>query len=155
MTKRNKLVMLAAAFMLLSIPAAGHAQGRYAGNQRNTRVNRYYNSRLKESVKRVDKLSGQLKDALDSALDRSRLDGRNREDRINEIANDFHSAAAQFKDKFDDGRNPDNAAQEARRVIDLGAQLDRVIGRSRPGRQMVSRWAQIRSDLRVIENAYR
>lgn len=149
------LSIVAMALMLLSIPVAGYAQGGYYGQgQRDNRRYRNQNRYVVESVKRIDRLSGQLKDDLDRSLDRSRFDGRNREDRINDVADDFHSAAAQLRDRFDDGRNPGRASQEARRVLELGSRLDRIISRNRFNRQVESRWLQIKSDLRVLQNAY-
>lgn len=152
---RRMLSIVAMALMLLSIPVAGYAQnGSYRRDQRDRGDRNYNNRYLRESVRRIDRLSGQLQNDLDRSLDRSRLDGRNREDRINDIASDFHSAAAQLKDRFDDGRNPGRASQEARRVLDLGSRLDRIIGRQRLSRQVESKWWQIKSDLRVLQNAY-
>lgn len=152
---RRMLSILAMALMLLSIPVAGYAQDGYYGREQvNSRRNRHNNNYLRDSVRRIDRLSGQLKDDLDRSLDRSRFDGRNREDRINDIAHDFHAAAARLRDRFDDGRNPGRAASEARRVLELGSRLDRIIGRNRLSRQVESKWWQIKSDLRVLQNAY-
>src|ERR687894_540988 len=105
--KRRTLWILATAFMLLSLPMAGYAQGGYYGrNQRQNIRDRNYQSRfLKESIRRVDWMSGQLKRDLDRSLDRSRFDGRLREDRINDLASDFHSAASHLRNSFDDRLN--------------------------------------------------
>lgn len=150
MKRRRTFLIVTTVLLLFSISTSGSAQLRNnRGRGRNNDV-RY----LRSSVERVDKLSGQLKDDIDRALDRSRLDGRNREDRVNDLARDFHEAAAQLKDRFDDGRDLDRAAGEARRVIDLGSRLDRSIGRNRLGGQVASKWSRIRSDLRAIQNAY-
>jgi exonuclease VII large subunit len=159
---RRMLSIVAMALMLLSIPVAGYAQdGYYRQDQRDNgrdwrdhRRNRNHNRFVMESIRRIDRLSGQLKNDLDRSLDRSRFDGRNREDRINDLANDFHSAAAQLRDRFDDGRNPGRASQEARRMLELGSRLDRIISRQRFNRQVEARWWQIKSDLRVVQNAF-
>lgn len=152
--KRRIIVLTTSVIMLLSISAAGFAQDYSGRYRRDTRASRYYGGNVKESVKRLDKLSGQLKNDVDRALDRSSYDGRNREDRINDVVNDFHSAAAEFKDRFDDGRDPGRAEQEARRVLDLGYQLDRIIGRNELGSQVESKWSQIMNNLRVIQDLY-
>lgn len=152
--KRRTLILMAGAIMLLSFPVSGIGQDYNDRYPSDYRANRYDSRSLKESVKRVDKLSGQLKSDIDRALDRSRLDGRRSEDRINELANDFHSAAAQFKDKFDDGSDPDGAEREARRVLDLGFQLDRLIDRNRLDRRVESKWSQVVHDLQLIRDAY-
>lgn len=154
MRVRRLFLFLTTAFMLFSISAVSYAQGRYRDRDwRNN--NNYYNSRaVINSAKRVDRLSGQLKGDLDRALDRSRLDGRNREDQVNVIANEFHSVAARFRDIIDNGRDLSYASREAQRLLDLGWRLDRVISRNRFDSRVESKWSQIRSDLRVIQNAY-
>ena len=154
--KRRTLWILATAFMLLSLPMSGYAQGGFYGRaQRQNRGDRNFQNRfLKESIRRVDWMSGQLKRDLDRSLDRSRFDGRFREDRINELASDFHSAASQLRNSFDDRWNHGRSAQEARRLLNLGSRLDAIIGRNRFNWQVESKWMQIRSDLRVIQNAY-
>ena len=153
MRVRRLFLFLTTAFMLFSISAVSYAQGRY--RDRDWRNNNNYNSRtVINSAKRVDKLSGQLKNDLDRALDRSRLDGRNREDQVNMMANEFHSVAARFRDIIDNGRDLSYASREAQRLLDLGWRLDRVIGRNRFDSRVESKWSQIRSDLQVIQNAY-
>lgn len=127
----------------------------YRRERRDERRYRNDDSRyLRDSVERIDRLSGQLKDDLDSALDRSRYNGRKREDRINELAHDFHEAAAKFKDLFDNGQDMNRAAGEARRTLELGFRLDQFIRRNSPGRRVESKWAQISSDLRRVADAY-
>jgi hypothetical protein len=167
MKRRTLWILTTTAFMLLSLPMAGYAQGGFYGrDQREYRRDRNYQNRfLKESVKRVDWMSGQLKRDLDRSLDRSRFDGRYREDRINDLASDFHSAASQLRNSFDSGWNPrgrfddwrnsNHGAQAARRLLSLGSRLDAIIGRNRFSWQVESRWMQIKSDLRIIQNAYR
>ena len=86
--KRQIIFTGALAILLLAIPATGFAQGYGYGYGRDRDRDRGYrnNSRyLKQSVERVDRLSGQLKGDMNNALDRSRLNGRDREDRINDL----------------------------------------------------------------------
>src|SRR5258708_796822 len=115
----RRLVILSStlAVLLLAIPATGFAQnyGNGYGRDRSNRNNSRY---VKQSAERVDKLSGQLKNDVDRALDHSRLDGRNGEDRINSLVSDFHSAAARFRDRFDE-RNYSRAQNEANQMLSL------------------------------------
>jgi hypothetical protein len=138
----------------LGFPTLAAAQGYDPWYRNRDRRYDYYGRDLRDSVRRVDRLSGQLKGDLDHALDRTRLDGSYREDQINRLAHDFHEAASKFKDRFDDGRDLNRAAGEARRTLELGAQLDRFISRHNLGGRVESKWAQISSDLRVIARAY-
>jgi hypothetical protein len=150
----RRLVILSSALavLLLAIPATGFAQGYGYGYGRD-RSNRNNSRYVKQSAERVDKLSGQLKKDVDRALDHSRLDGRNGEDRINSLVSDFHSAASRFRDRFDD-RNYSRAQNEANQLLSLGWQLDSLIGRRNLGGNVQSKWSRIRSDLQVIQSAY-
>jgi hypothetical protein len=143
--KRLNLLVVSVGLLLLALPASALAQ-RYERD----RVGR---ESLKESVKRVDKMSGELKGELDRALDRSRLDGRKREDRINDLAGEFHSAASKFKDKYDNGHYR-RAEGEARATLELGWRMDEIIQRNALGGNLDATWVQIRSDLEVIQDAY-
>jgi hypothetical protein len=157
MRVRRTLLFVAAALMLLSIPAASSAQwGRDRDRDRNGRGrNDNYDTRqLVNSAKRVDRLSGQLKGEFGDALDRSRVDGRDREDRLNELMSEFHSVAAQFRDRLDNGRDLNRASREAQRVLQLGWRLDQAISRLDLTSRVENKWSQVRSDLQVIQNAY-
>lgn len=149
--KRLVFLSSAMALLLLAIPATGFGQGYGYGRDRNR--DRNYGRSIKQSAERVDRLSGQLKNDMDRALDRSRVNGRDREDQINNLVNDFHSAAARFRDRFDDG-NINRAQNEANQMLTLGWRLDGIIGRRNLSNQVENKWSQIRRDLQVIQNAY-
>ncbi|HVG35074.1 MAG TPA: hypothetical protein VM911_18545 [Pyrinomonadaceae bacterium] len=157
MTNRLRIIptIIAAALVALFLPVMASAQGNYDPWNRN-RDNRYgYNNRtLRDSIRRVSDRADDFRDHLDSALDRSRIDDTRREDRINNIAGDFENAADRLRDRFNDGRDLNRSAGEARRLLDIGARIDQFMSRNRVGGRAVSDWAQIRQDLRVISNAY-
>lgn len=157
MTNRLRIIptIIAAALVALFLPVMASAQGNYDPWNRN-RDNRYgyYNRALRDSIRRVSDRSDDFKDHLDSALDRSRIDDTRREDRINNIAREFENAANRLKDRFNDGRDLNRSAGEARRLLDIGARIDQFMSRTRVSGRAASDWAQIRQDLRVISNAY-
>jgi hypothetical protein len=146
------------ALIALALPALAAAQGGYYGgdrrdNRRNDN-NRYNQRYLRDSIKRVKDRSDDFEQQIDRALDRSRYDDSRREDRINDVAKDFHRAANVLEDRFDNGRNLNRSSNEARRVLQLGAQIDRFMARNRLGGRAESEWSRIRQDLQVIANAY-
>jgi hypothetical protein len=152
MINRRTLRLLAVALVALCLPVMAAAQGGYYGNDR---YGRNYNNRaLRDSVQRVKDRSDNFEDHLDSALDRSRYDDSRREDRINDVAKEFQRAAEQLDDRFDNGRNLTRSSNEARRLLQLGSQIDRFMARNRLGGRAESEWARIRQDLHVIANAY-
>ena len=162
MTKRRTLMMMTTALMALCLPFIVSAQGTYNSwghdrdYRRDGRYDRYdYDRRaLRDSVRRVKDVSKDFERHLDSALDHSRYNDSHREDRINNVAKDFHNAASDLKDRYDDGRNLNRSADAARRLLDLGAGLDRFVYRNQFDSRVMNDWARIRQDLQVIANAY-
>lgn len=127
----------------------GYEDDRY-GNSRNGYDTRY----VREAARRLENTSGDFRDAFDDALDNSRYDDSNREDRILDVANAFEKAADRLKSRVGDGRNIQNSRNEAQQVIELGTRLDRFMSRNRLNSRTVNLWSQIRQDLRVISDAY-
>lgn len=167
MINRRKLIstIFVVALIALCLPVMAAAQGRYDpyggdyGRNRDyrrddRRYGNYDQRRLRDSVKRLENLSGDFQRHLDSALDRSRYDHSNREDRINDIASEFHHATEHLEDRYDDGRNINRSSGEARRVLQLGSQLNGFMRRNQLGGRAESDWARIRQDLQVVANAY-
>ena len=72
---------------------------------------------------------------------------------LKHLADQFRKAADKLEDKYDDGRDQYKSSNEARRVLDLGNQLEREIRRARLNGYLQN-WNQINNDLRVIANAY-
>ena len=148
------LTIIATALLALSLPSLAAAQGRYDpyyGRDRD--YGRYDIRYLRDSVRRLKDLSGRFEDHLDRALDRSRVDGTRREDNLNAVARDFHKAARDLEDRFDDRRDLNRSAGEANRVLSIGGQLDRIVQRVGDYR-VRNDWMQIRQELNVIANAY-
>jgi hypothetical protein len=166
MTNRLKLIptLIAAALVALCLPIMASAQGSYdpwnrdrdyRRDRRTDDYDRYGQRSLRDSIRRVRNRSDDFRSHLDNALDRSRIDDTRREDRINDIAREFERAANRLDDRFDNGRDLNRSADEARHLLEVGARIDQLMSRARlrDGRAQ-SDWAQIRQDLRVIANAY-
>ncbi len=124
-----------------------------SGRDRDDRNYGYNRRGLRDAIRRVDDRSDNFRDSVDRALDRSRYDDTRREDRINDVARDFENAARNLKNRFNE-RDLYRSENEARRLIQLGSQIDRVIGRNRLDARTVSEWNRISSDLRIIADAY-
>jgi hypothetical protein len=150
---RNLIAVFAFSLLILGLPAIASAQ--YRNNRNN---DDYYGNRnnrnLNATIKNLKNHSKQFERRLDRELDRSRYDGRNREDRINQIAGDFANAAKRLDDKYDNRRDYNNSYDEARRVLDLGNQLDRALSRARLNGNVQNDWNRIRQDLNILANAY-
>lgn len=178
MTNRRTTILTITAVALISLilPAVASAQngpwwgqGR-GGGDRNRDVYRDRNQdrdygrnrggygydprALRDAVHRVEDRSEDFEDRLDRALDRSRYDDSRREDRINEVAKEFRDSSRRLKSRFNDGRDLNRSADEARRLLQISSRIDQFMSRNRLDSRTVSEWNQIRYDLRVIADAY-
>ena len=164
---KNLIGVLAFALLVLSLSAvSASAQRRddnddddyYRNERRNRRDdddNRNGNNRnLKSTIKNLKNRSQQFERRLDRELDNSRYNDRNREDRINQIAEDFANAAENLDDQYDGRGDYQNSNDEAQRVLQLGNQLDRAFQRTRLNGNLQNDWNRIRQDLAVLANAY-
>jgi len=145
-----KFSILAAAILALSLPAVAAAQwGGYPDNR-----GRYDDRGLRDSVHRLDRLAKDFERDMDRALDRSRANGSSREDRINDEVHQFRDAVGDLKSRVGNGRDLNRSADEARRVLEEGQQLDRVARPRWFDSRLASEWSQIQQELRYISNVY-
>lgn len=164
MTNRHtlKFSIFAAAILALTLPAAAAAQwgGRYPDDRDRDRdrgrgdYGRYDERALRDSVHRLDRLAKDFERNMDRALDRSRANGSEREDRINEQVHQFRDAAGDLKSRVGNGRDLNRSADEARRVLEEGQQVDRVARPRWYDNRLASDWQQIQRELRFISDVY-
>lgn len=158
MTNPRRLIlsMIAAAFIALLVPtseaSAQYNDPRWGQGRNNSRYG-YNNRAVRDAVRRVESRSDDFEDHLDSALDRSRHDRTRREDRINDMASEFHSAARRLKDGFNE-RDLNRTQAHARQLLQIGARINQFMARNRLASRAEADWNLISSDLRIIANAY-
>ncbi|HKP80927.1 MAG TPA: hypothetical protein VJT69_02860 [Pyrinomonadaceae bacterium] len=121
-------------------------------------VARAQNSPYRLSDKDVKKLMAQLKKdtgkfrkSLDSSLDRSRLNGTNREDNINAIVKNYEDATERLYSRFKDNKS---VGADVEAVLDGAAELDRFMTRRLASERAERDWAAVRDDLRRLADAY-
>ena len=159
MTNRHtlKFSILAAAILALSLPAAaaaqwgGYPQDRYPDNRGN---GRYDDRGLRDSVNRLDRLAKDFERDMDRALDRIRVNGSRQEDRINDEVHQFRDAVGDLKSRVGNGRDLNRSADEARRVLEEGQQVDRVARPRWFDSRLASEWSQIQQELRYVSDVY-
>ena len=133
MTNRHtlKFSIFAAAILAFCLPVAAAAQWGHPGSlSGRSRWWRYDERGLRDSVHRLDRLAKDFERDMDRALDRSRANGTHREDRINDQVHQFRDAVGDLKSRVGNGRDLNRSADEARRVLEEGQQLDRVARRA-------------------------
>ena len=156
MTKHTlKFSIFAAALFALSLPVTAAAQwgNRYPSDRDRDRGYRRYDERaVRDSVHRLDRLAKDFERDMDRALDRSRANGTDREDRINEQVHQFRDAVGDLKSRVGNGRDLNRSADEARRVFQEAQQIDRV-SRRLDGRTG-SQWNAIQRELEFLGDVY-
>ena len=80
--------------------------------------------------------------------------GYGNNDRIEDLADNFKKAAERLADAYGRGRNLDNSSDEARRVLDIGSQIERSMYRGGNNYALQNQWNEISNDLRIIANTY-
>lgn len=155
---RNIIALAIFSLLVLALPNIASAQ---YNNRNNRNDDGYYgngnnnnNRNLQSTIKNLKNHSREFERRLDRELDRSRYDGTNREDRLLQIAKDFQNATESLDNSYDNQRDYNNSQDQARRVLQLGSQLDRAVSRARVSNNVSSDLNRIRQDLSVLANAY-
>ena len=122
---------------------------------RNGRMSDYERRQLRDLARRIDDRSRELQRDIDRLLDNSRINGTNREDRINDEAGDFRNAADRFRNVAGDSNELYRSRDEASRLLQQASQLSRALGRrTRLDSRTANDWNQLRGDLRTVANIY-
>lgn len=180
MTRIKSFIGIAAFSMLvLALPSIASAQ--WGGNNRDNdrdddyygrnddnygRNDRYGNSRYNRNIQAsVRNLKNRARnfertvDRYDNRRDNGRYGGwgnnggyNNRN--LESLANNFRDAADNFADAYGRGRNLNNSADEARRLLDIARQIDQSMYNSRGNSQIANEWNQMRYDLRIVADTY-
>jgi hypothetical protein len=155
-----KFSLLAVGILAFCLPSTASAQWGYPDRDRDRDrdrggYGRYDERALRDSVHRLDRLAKDFERNLDRALDHSRSNGSRREDQINDRVHQFRDAVGDLKSRIGNGRDLNRSADEARRVLQEGQDLDRVASRTRGfDNRLASDWSQIQRELRFISDAY-
>ena len=157
--------IFALALIVLALPSMSSAQrrdrdrdddyyGRNDDNYRNSGYNRDIRGTVESLKNRARNFERRI-DRIDDRNDNGRY-GRsnNRYDNLEELSDRFSRATDDLDDAYGRGRNMDNSRDEARRVLDIGSQIENILRNGRGNRNATGEWSQISRDLRIIANAY-
>ena len=159
--------IFALALVVLALPSIASAQYRdrdrdddYYGRNDNYGNSRY-NNNIRGTIQNLKSHARNFENRLDRIDNRNDRYGNdrygrnnNRYDNLEELSDRFSRAAGDLADAYGRGRNMNNSRDEARRVLDIGSQIENVLYRSRGNRNATGEWNQISRDLRIISDAY-
>lgn len=120
----------------------------YYGNGNNDARNLAY------VAERIKDRSKSFENSVDRFLDRSRVNGTRREDRINGEVREFRQAAERFRNRVDDSRDLNRSRQEAQNLFQTANRSERMLARLRVDSRTYADWREIKQDLRIVANAY-
>ena len=112
---------------------------------------RLTDKQVKKLIEQLKKDTGKFRKSLDSSLDKSRLDGTNREDDINQFLKDYESATERLYDRFKDNKS---VSADVEAVLDGAVRIDNFMTRQSLRGRAERDWAKVRQDLRQLAQAY-
>lgn len=183
MNRRNTLLtIIAAAIFALCLPGLAAAQSNdtwwnqdqrdrdYRDRDRDyrdrdddqNRDDRYYNRgrysydarTLRDAARRLRDNTRRLENEVNHNLDRSRLDGSNREDHINADMAEFRRAAERLNSSIGNGRDLNRSAGDADALIRSANEMARELGRFRLEGSTFIAWRNLQTDLNTVADAY-
>ncbi len=116
----------------------------------------YTKAEVEAIIKRVEERSDAFRKVIDRSLDRSALNGTNREDNINQQVKELENAIDKLRKDFDRANTWQETRQQVQRVLDESDEVNTLMrrGRWRRGGVVKSEWALVRNDLNRLFGIY-
>jgi hypothetical protein len=99
-------------------------------------------------MERLQNNTSKFRDSLKQALDRSNLNGTDREKQANELVKEFKKQVDRVRDRQKKG---DAVLDDARQMLRTGNRIDQIMQRQRMGREAERDWALVRADLNQVQ----
>ena len=143
---RIKSSLIAVVFGIACLGAATRAQAQVMGQPY-----RLSDKEVERILHRIENQANNFRHSLDAALDRSRLNGTNREDDINAFIKNFDKQTKQLHDRFDHHKS---VAADVEAVLNSAASIDQFMRRQRLRERAQNDWATLRASLDDLAEAY-
>lgn len=116
----------------------------------------YTKAEVEQVIKRVEERSDSFRKVVDRTLDRSALNGTNREDNINEQVKELENAIDKLRKDFDRANTWQETREQVQRVMSEADEVNAIVrrGRWRRGGAVKSEWALVRNDLNRLAGVY-
>ena len=151
------LCAVLAASSVLIVPAESAAQGRgrgrYERDQRRYRE-RYSRQDVSAIISSVEDSSNRFRKDLDRDLDRSRLDGTKREDRINDEVRRFENELNRLRKEFDSRDDWWESRAHVQRAVDSSRPVATRMRNNRFSPEVENQWRNLLRDINRLALAY-
>jgi DNA repair exonuclease SbcCD ATPase subunit len=102
-------------------------------------------------LRSIEQQAKRFRSSLDSALDKSRLNGTRREDDVNEFIQQFDDEVKRLRDRFSEHKS---VAADVQSVLDRAARIDDFMSRRDLSRKSEDEWSRLRANLDELARAY-
>jgi ABC-type transporter Mla subunit MlaD len=106
---------------------------------------------VEQIIRRVEKQADKFRKSLDSALDKSRLNGSQREDNINQFVKDYYRETARLHDRFN---HHESTSSDVEAVLDRASQIEDFMRRYPLTTQAQNDWSTLKVNLEELAGAY-
>ncbi len=142
----TRIAAVVALVALIASPA--FAQGRARGRSVDKRE-------VERIIKRLENNTDAFKKAVERQLDRSVLDGTNREDRINDRVDDLENATDRLRSRFDRSDDWAETRSDVEGVIREADRINGLFDRVRGYSPVRWSWATVKRDINGLAAVYR
>ena len=149
MRKFSLIAFLAVCAIACLTPPISAAQGTHKGIL-------YTKADVERIIRRVEERSDAFRRVVDRSLDRSALNGTNREDNINEQIKQLENAIDDLRRDFDRVQTWQETRSQVQTVLNQADEVNGIVrrGRWRRGGVVKSEWALVRTDLNKLAGVY-
>jgi hypothetical protein len=105
-------------------------------------------------IKRVEERVDRFVDQFDAGLDRSALDGSDREDWLNKRAKDLEVATDELRREYDRRDTWQENKNEVRKCLNIATDINKTMIGRKMGPATEANWANVRAELNALAKAY-
>jgi hypothetical protein len=154
--EKMKKVSLLASVVWLAVGGLGFLTPESVAAQGTHKGSFYTKADVERIIKRVEERSDAFRKVVDRSLDRSALNGTNREDNINEQIKELENAIDTLRRDFDRAQTWEESRSQVQRVMNEADEVNAIVrrGRWRRGGPVKAEWALVRADLNKLAGIF-
>jgi hypothetical protein len=146
----SKIIMASIALLMVTMMSVP-AKAQYRGRERNRG---YTKGQVEQIIRRLENQSDRFVRSFDRSLDNSRLDGRMREDNLNQRARDLENALDSLRLEFDRTDRYQDTRSQVSGVLNVAEDINRVVRNRRLRGNTERLWSRVRSELNTLASVY-